>query len=122
MNLANNNIRINSKLIMLLLFTLTSCASYKSSFNCGDSKGAYCAPMDAVDQMINSGEIERFNEQRQKRQKYKPVEGDIAKFEAAGKIKGKNDSITNSASLGKREKPAAGSMLDQNHEVINADI
>lgn len=73
MNLLNNNIRINSKLIMLLLFSLTSCASYKSSFNCGDSKGAYCAPMDAVDQMINSGEIERFNEQRQKAQKYKPL-------------------------------------------------
>jgi hypothetical protein len=29
--------------------------------------------MDRVDQMINSGEIERFNEQRQKQEKYKPL-------------------------------------------------
>ena len=57
----------------LMLLNLASCATYKSSFNCGDSKGVYCAPMDRVDQMINSGEIERFNEQRQKQQKYKTL-------------------------------------------------
>jgi hypothetical protein len=57
----------------ILLLNLTACATYKSSFNCGDSKGVYCAPMDRVDQMIDSGEIERFNEQRQKEQKYKPL-------------------------------------------------
>lgn len=56
-----------------MLLNLTACATYKSSFNCGDSKGVYCAPMDRVDQMINSGEIERFNEQRQKQEKYKPL-------------------------------------------------
>jgi hypothetical protein len=50
-----------------VLFTLSGCATYKSSFNCGDAKGAYCASMDRVDQMINSGEIERFNEQRLER-------------------------------------------------------
>ena len=57
----------------ILIVNLTGCATYKSSFNCGDSKGVYCAPMDRVDQMINSGEIERFNEQSQKKEKYKPL-------------------------------------------------
>ena len=38
----------------LMLLNLASCATYKSSFNCGDSKGVYCASMDRVDQMINS--------------------------------------------------------------------
>ena len=60
-------------IITIMLLNLTACATYKSSFNCGDSKGVYCAPMDRVDQMINSGEIERFNEQRQKQEKYKPI-------------------------------------------------
>lgn len=60
-------------IITTMLLNLTACATYKSSFNCGDSKGVYCAPMDRVDQMINSGEIERFNEQRQKQEKYKPL-------------------------------------------------
>jgi hypothetical protein len=58
--------------ISILLMNLSACATYKSSFNCGDARGAYCASMDAVDQMINSGEIERFNELRQKDKKYKP--------------------------------------------------
>tara|TARA_B110000503_G_scaffold70424_1_gene109573 strand:+ start:2164 stop:2499 length:336 start_codon:yes stop_codon:yes gene_type:complete len=64
-----------SKIIVstILIVNLTGCATYKSSFNCGDSKGVYCAPMDRVDQMINSGEIERFNEQSQKKEKYKPL-------------------------------------------------
>ena len=61
-----------------MLMSLSSCATYKSSFNCGDSKGVYCAPMDAVDQMINSGEIERFNEQRQKQERYKPLKNSDA--------------------------------------------
>ena len=59
-----------------LLLTLSGCATYKSSFNCGDAKGAYCASMDHVDQMINSGEIERFNEQRLK-QKHKRANNNI---------------------------------------------
>lgn len=69
----------------LMLLNLTACATYKSSFNCGDSKGAYCASMDRVDQMINSGEIERFNEQRQKQQKYKPLKNsDTPKLKRQG--------------------------------------
>ena len=59
-----------------LLFCLSGCATYKSSFNCGDAKGAYCASMDHVDQMINSGEIENYNEQRL-RQKRRRVNDDI---------------------------------------------
>ena len=64
-----------SKIIIstILLLNLTACATYKSSFNCGDSKGVYCAPMDRVDQMIDSGEIERFNEQRQRDKPYKAL-------------------------------------------------
>lgn len=47
-----------------LLTSLSGCATYKSSFSCSDAKGAYCVSMDRVDQMIDSGEIESFNEQR----------------------------------------------------------
>jgi hypothetical protein len=53
--------------ITCLLFTISGCATYKSSFNCGDAKGTYCASMDHVDQMIDSGEIENYNEQRLKK-------------------------------------------------------
>ena len=81
------NIRENYKSIMpmqitrlikiiastILLLNLTACATYKSSFKCGDSKRGYCAPMDRVDQMIDSGEIERFNEQRQRDKPYKAL-------------------------------------------------
>ena len=59
------------------LVALSGCATYKSSFNCGDAKGVYCASMDRVDRMINSGEIERFNEQRLER-KYKAAKNDNA--------------------------------------------
>jgi hypothetical protein len=60
-----------------LLLTLTGCSTYKSKFNCGDAEGAYCASMDHVDQMINSGEIERFNETRQAK-RYKALKGNNA--------------------------------------------
>jgi hypothetical protein len=56
----------------VVLLTLSGCATYNSSFNCGDAKGAYCASMDYVDRIINSGEIENFNEQRLK-QRHKRV-------------------------------------------------
>lgn len=59
----------------VLLTSLSGCATYHSSFNCGDAKGAYCASMDHVDLMINNGEIENFNEQRLK-QKRKRVNND----------------------------------------------
>lgn len=48
--------------IALLLPLLTSCATYKNGFSCGDAKGANCMSMDRVDRMISSGEIELFNE------------------------------------------------------------
>jgi hypothetical protein len=74
-------IRVNqiatSLINSVLLLTLSGCATYKSSFNCGDAKGAYCASMDRVDQMINSGEIERFNEQWLSR-KYKAAKNNNA--------------------------------------------
>jgi hypothetical protein len=59
-----------------LLTLLSGCATYKSSFNCGDARGAYCASMDHVDQMINSGEIENFNERRLNK-KYKQTNNNI---------------------------------------------
>jgi uncharacterized protein YceK len=56
--------KINFIMVCSMMILLSGCSSYKSSFNCGDAKGAYCASMDYVDQMINSGEIESFNEKR----------------------------------------------------------
>jgi hypothetical protein len=54
---------INRKLVIaVLLPLLTSCATYSSSFSCGDARGANCTSMDKVDAMIDSGEIERFDE------------------------------------------------------------
>ena len=64
-------IELRQLVIIALSLTLTSCASYRSSFNCGDAKGIYCASMDVVDQMIESGEIARFNERRKGGKKYK---------------------------------------------------
>lgn len=80
----------------ILLLNLTACATYKSSFNCGDAKGVYCASMDKVDQMINNGEIERFNEQRQKEQKYKPLKNyDAPRLKA--KQDQKNSEVSNAS-------------------------
>ena len=64
----------------VLVLALSGCATYKSSFNCGDAKGAYCASMDHVDQMINSGEIENFNERRLNK-KYKQTNNNILPLE-----------------------------------------
>ena len=50
-------------IILLSVMILSSCASYKTSFSCGDAEGASCISMDRVDLMIQNGEIERFNEQ-----------------------------------------------------------
>jgi len=56
---------IKGKLMMaILLPLLNSCATYSSSFSCGDARGANCTSMDKVDAMIASGEIERFNEEK----------------------------------------------------------
>ena len=61
---------------MLITFlTLGGCSTYKSTFNCGDARGAYCSSMEQVDQMINSGEIERYNEML-KNKKYKADKND----------------------------------------------
>ncbi len=62
MNISKNKIGIKKKLlIVMLLPLLTSCATYNSSFACGDARGAACTSMDNVYRMIVSGEIERFN-------------------------------------------------------------
>jgi len=54
--------QIKGKLLMVMLVPLlTSCATYKSGFACGDAKGANCTSMDRVDRMISSGEIDSFN-------------------------------------------------------------
>lgn len=69
------NSKIKALIATVLVMSLTACSTYKTSFNCGDAQGAYCRSMDHVDQMINSGEIERFNEQR-KMQKYQSLKSD----------------------------------------------
>lgn len=51
-----------SILVILVMWLLSGCSVYKSSFGCGDAKGAECYAMDYVDGMISSGEIDRFNE------------------------------------------------------------
>lgn len=55
-----------SILIILVMWQLSGCSVYKSSFSCGDAMGAKCYAMDYVDRMISSGEIDRFNETYQK--------------------------------------------------------
>jgi hypothetical protein len=44
-------------LFFSMLFSLSSCGVYGSSFVCRDAKGLHCIPMSIVDQKINSGEI-----------------------------------------------------------------
>ncbi|MGC0372188.1 MAG: hypothetical protein DGJ47_000895 [Rickettsiaceae bacterium] len=62
MKVVFGDIYINIKIYILVLCSLsiTSCAIYKSSFNCGDAEGARCISMDKVDSMIDSGEIEKY--------------------------------------------------------------
>jgi len=90
-------IKFKQLITTCLLLILSGCSTYKSSFNCGDAKGAYCASMDRVDRMINSGEIERFNE-RQTTGKYKAAKN--------------NNEIT----ISRKERP----LKITNYEVDNA--
>jgi hypothetical protein len=61
MNITNNRASLKSKLaIALLPILLTSCATYKSGFTCGDARGVPCTMMEQVDQLISSGEIESY--------------------------------------------------------------
>lgn len=59
------------KIIILWIMSIctTSCAIYKSSFNCGEAKGARCLSMDIVDVMIDSGEIEKYHKKVCKKNK-----------------------------------------------------
>lgn len=53
-------------LLMIVPSILGGCKTYNNAFSCGDATGAKCMSMDNVDRMITSGEIERFNEARNK--------------------------------------------------------
>jgi hypothetical protein len=65
MNIEKNKIGLKGKLIIAILLTLlTSCATYNSSFSCGDARGANCMSMDRVDRMIANGEIENFTDKK----------------------------------------------------------
>ena len=65
MNIEKNKIGLKGKLtIAILLPLLTSCATYNSSFSCGDARGANCMSMDRVDRMIANGEIENFTDKK----------------------------------------------------------
>lgn len=45
---------------LIVLMLLSSCSTYNSHFGCGKSRGADCMPMDKVDRLISSGEIEIY--------------------------------------------------------------
>ena len=65
MSIATTSKWIKRKLaIAFLLPVLTSCATYNSSFSCGDARGANCMSMDRVDRMIANGEIENFTDKK----------------------------------------------------------
>ena len=65
MSIATTSKLIKRKLaIAFLLPVLTSCATYNSSFSCGDARGANCMSMDRVDRMIANGEIENFTDKK----------------------------------------------------------
>ncbi len=65
MSIATTSKWIKRKLtIAILLPLLTSCATYNSSFSCGDARGANCMSMDRVDRMIANGEIETFTDKK----------------------------------------------------------
>ena len=66
MNITKSKMVIKRKLLMVLLLPLlTSCSTYNSGFSCGDAKGVACTPMEKVDQLISSGEIERYVSKKQ---------------------------------------------------------
>ncbi len=44
-------------LLITMLFSLSACGVYGSSFTCRDASGLDCMPLSIVDQKINSGEI-----------------------------------------------------------------
>ena len=56
---SNKRIEIKQLIAMMLLLPLfTSCTTYNSGFGCADAKGVPCTPMEKVDQLISSGEID----------------------------------------------------------------
>ena len=86
------------KLITItLLMSVSSCSTYKSSFTCGNARGVECASMDRVDYMIQNGEIERFNEERQNR-KYQASKTDPSIIPSLQKEQNKqiNNELTDS--------------------------
>ena len=77
--------------------SVSSCSTYKSSFTCGNARGVECASMDRVDYMIQNGEIERFNEERQNR-KYQASKTDPSIIPSLQKEQNKqiNNELTDS--------------------------
>ena len=68
MNIEKNKIGIKKKLLTMMLIStlLSSCSTYSSGFTCGDAKGVACTPMERVDQLISSGEIESYVNKKKK--------------------------------------------------------
>lgn len=50
--------------IFAIALILTGCSTYGSTFGCGDAPGAKCMPMDKVDRLIASGEIETYTKEQ----------------------------------------------------------
>lgn len=63
--------------LFLALIILSACASYNSSFSCGDARGARCRSMDMVDLMISNGEIIRYTEKNYNLKKKEQEEGGL---------------------------------------------
>lgn len=65
MNIEKNKIGLKGKLtIAILLPLLTSCATYNSSFSCGDVRGTNCMSMDRVYKLTANGEIDNFTDKK----------------------------------------------------------
>ena len=52
-----NNRIVKLVLVFVAMQALTGCAMYDSKFTCPDSRGARCAMLSRVDNMVDSGEI-----------------------------------------------------------------
>ncbi|MBP7189649.1 MAG: hypothetical protein KA998_00165 [Rickettsiaceae bacterium] len=47
-------------LLVIMQSFMTACSSYHSSFSCPEARGGRCLPIDKIDSLISSGEIEEI--------------------------------------------------------------
>lgn len=46
-------------LLVIVQSYMSACSSYHSSFSCPEARGGRCLPIDKIDSLISSGEIEK---------------------------------------------------------------